>query len=562
MIRRLIFTLSLIFLSEVLVCQNIRVVSFRKLENDMSARVDAVKRDQNGDVCAIIKVVTTQSNFSFEGDGLGIVSAEQKVGEYWIYLPYGSKRLSIMHPQLGLLRDYIYPSPIERATVYELLITTGKVEIVVTEDDPGQFLVIIPEPADAIIFINDESVKSGEYQAKLNPGKYNYRVEAPLYHTEFGVVEIKDQKVDLKVHLKPAYGFLEVNTLPESDARIVIEGSNNIYFSPFKSSKMASGEYNIKVYKDMYKITSHKIVINDNENTVINVTMPPNYANVTVKAPSEAKILINNELKGKGTWQGRLNPALYTFSSSLDSHRDAIQHIELFAGEVKTIHLSPTPIFGNLDILTSPIGATVFINNKNYGNSPLTVKDLLIGEYDIQLVKQGYDIVKKRVSISSGNKNVINEKMNFSRSISTIQEQKPVEILIAENSSSNYSSKEIISAKVGNNFNLEKKLKKHTSMQFVWGLSTIISAGTGLYTMLKAEKLYNEYQNESFGSQIELVDKIETLDKIAPVAFGIAGFCSLNYFIQSVKKSIVKKNLKLKAAYIENSFGMMLTMNF
>ena len=41
----------------------ISVKSFRKLDNDMTARIDAPKKDQNGDVCAVIKVVTTQTGF-------------------------------------------------------------------------------------------------------------------------------------------------------------------------------------------------------------------------------------------------------------------------------------------------------------------------------------------------------------------------------------------------------------------------------------------------------------------------------------------------------------------
>lgn len=70
----------------------ISVKSFRKLENDMTASIDAPKNDQNGDVCAIIKVVTTQSGFAWEPDGLDIVATEHKESEYWLYVPYGAKR--------------------------------------------------------------------------------------------------------------------------------------------------------------------------------------------------------------------------------------------------------------------------------------------------------------------------------------------------------------------------------------------------------------------------------------------------------------------------------------
>lgn len=562
MMGRLILALSLLLLSDTIICQNISVKSFRKLENDLSARVHAAKRDQNGDVCAIIKIVTTQTNFDFEGDGHGVVDVAYKVGEIWLYVPYGVKRLTIKHPQLGVYRDYNYPLPIEKATTYELKLVTGRVETVVVEEDSGQFLVIIAEPSDAMIFIDDVFAKTGEYQAKHKPGKYRYRIEAPLFHPEVGIAEIRDQKIELRVSLKPAYGFLEVNTLPEIDARVIIEGDNNIYTSPYKSGKMKSGEYNVRVNKDMYQQTISKVVIKDNETTTLNVTMPPNFANVTVNAPVNAKIFINNELKGNGSWQGRLNPALYTFSSTLESHNEAVQNLDLKAGDVKTISLNPTPILGSIDIITTPIGASLFINGKSYGTTPVTVKDLLIGEYNIQLIKQGYDNINKMFTVLQGSKNVIEESMNVSRVVSAVQEQRAADNRAAGKVTQNKPPGGTSYESTLSNFDLRKKFKKHKTLQSAWGVSTLLSAGTGVYTMIKANKLYDDYQNASYGSQINIREEIESLDKITPVAFGVAGLCSLNYLIQSIKKSKVKKSLDIKAVYIDNGFGMMLTMNF
>ena len=62
----------------------ISVKSFEKRENDITARIEAPKKDQNGDLCAIIKVVTTQTGFVWDSDALGIISADYKTGEYWI----------------------------------------------------------------------------------------------------------------------------------------------------------------------------------------------------------------------------------------------------------------------------------------------------------------------------------------------------------------------------------------------------------------------------------------------------------------------------------------------
>lgn len=117
-----------LFLSGWLSAQQLSVKSFRKLENDLSARGSEGRTDQNGDKCAIIKIVTTETGFVFEPDALGMAGSVQKTGEVWLYVPYGAKRLTVNHPQLGVLRNYVYPKSIDQACVYELVLEAGWVE--------------------------------------------------------------------------------------------------------------------------------------------------------------------------------------------------------------------------------------------------------------------------------------------------------------------------------------------------------------------------------------------------------------------------------------------------
>ncbi|MBQ8225675.1 MAG: PEGA domain-containing protein [Bacteroides sp.] len=77
----------------------IAIVGFKRLENDVTARVRAPKRDQNGELCAIIKVVTKNKNLFFEPDALGITAREDQPGEIWLYVPYVALR-----PQFGFLK--------------------------------------------------------------------------------------------------------------------------------------------------------------------------------------------------------------------------------------------------------------------------------------------------------------------------------------------------------------------------------------------------------------------------------------------------------------------------
>mgnify|MGYP007068969618 CR=1 FL=1 len=86
--------ISLFFVATATKAQNkIQVTSFNRMETDVTARITAPQRDQNGEVCALIRIVTTEKDLMFEPDALGIVSRENKPGEIWLYIPRGARRI-------------------------------------------------------------------------------------------------------------------------------------------------------------------------------------------------------------------------------------------------------------------------------------------------------------------------------------------------------------------------------------------------------------------------------------------------------------------------------------
>jgi uncharacterized protein (TIGR02145 family) len=392
--------------------QTVAVKSFRKLESDQEARISFPKADQNGKKCAIIKVVTSQNGFVFDFGLIGnAIATEQKTGEIWVWVPAGARKVTISHQQLGVLREYLFDIDIEEATVYEMVLITGKVSTIVEEEITSQWLVINTEPADAMVYLNDQFVKKGMYQAKLKPGSYTYRIEAPLYHTEAGKIEIAGVKKELNVTLKPAFGYLSMSSGPEQGADVVVDGKSQPKTTPCKSEPLASGEHTVQIVKEMYQPLTQKVTVADGQTTPVNIILRPNFAEVSITAPSEASIYINNEKKGKGPWQGRLNAGIYSLEARLEKYRPVKQDIEVVAGDKRTVELQPIPIFGSLDVITTPAGATITIDGKTYGTTPNSVNKMLIGNYSVQLSKQGYSKVNKKITITEDQTIQINETL-------------------------------------------------------------------------------------------------------------------------------------------------------
>lgn len=97
--------------------QSFAVDTFRVLPNDVSAFI-APEFDLNDEACALIKVVAP-SEFAFSSP-LGIVKRKDEVGEIWLYLPKGSRMMTLKHPEWGVLRNYPFGRPLESRLTYEM----------------------------------------------------------------------------------------------------------------------------------------------------------------------------------------------------------------------------------------------------------------------------------------------------------------------------------------------------------------------------------------------------------------------------------------------------------
>lgn len=400
----ILFCLSLADLS----AQSISVKSFRLRETDLTAiAAGTMKRDQNNEVAALIKVVTTETGFRFDGGMLGIVGTKQQTGEIWVYVPQKARKISIYHPKMEPLIDYSYEIPIEAGRTYEMVLTTGKVTTIVQEDAGGQYVAMTVSPTNAEVYIDDVPVESsgGTLSKLLKYGKHTYRISAPLYEPEMGQFEITSQgRTDLQVSLRPAYGQLQITSQP-SGAQVYIDGDYKpAGTTPFTTERLPKGPHTLQFKLSSYKPLTEKVIVSGDGSVQSKaVTLAPNFAEVSVSVPGGAEIFINEESKGTGTWSGRLNTGMYTIEARKTSHYPTKRTVEVKAGENQKIDLqSPVPRYGSININTRPIGATVSVDGRELGESPNIFKEVLIGTHTLAVSKEGYATKTCTITVEEG----------------------------------------------------------------------------------------------------------------------------------------------------------------
>lgn len=122
------------------------VQSFKKLDWDLDARSNFPMLDQNNRKAALIKVVIPATGFDFDVGVMGVVGVKQEVGEIWVYVPEGVRKITIRHRNYGIIRDYEFSCPIESASVYELTLHIPRPKKTVIIKDSIVYVPTIVKP--------------------------------------------------------------------------------------------------------------------------------------------------------------------------------------------------------------------------------------------------------------------------------------------------------------------------------------------------------------------------------------------------------------------------------
>lgn len=170
--------------------QEMKVELFRPLVSCSDATsLEGSRRDQNGKVCALIKVVTTEKGFTFDNGALDVVDSQQKAGEIWVWIPQGSRNFTITHEDYTPIRGYEFEGYyIESGRCYELVLNTPKKQAPEVMTTPKCTLNIKSDIQGDSIFVNNDFVGLTPYSILLEAGDYAVKVKHEEYEQEKSVV--------------------------------------------------------------------------------------------------------------------------------------------------------------------------------------------------------------------------------------------------------------------------------------------------------------------------------------------------------------------------------------
>ena len=323
------------------------VTDFASDPFDLTARNDQYKKiDGSGSLYAIIKVSGDDlKEYNFNFGNMNHL-IEEHDGLLWIYVQKNAKRVTIRRNGYTPLLNHDLQTTIEEGKTYRMKLSA----------------------------------------------------QGPVVYTQMVMFQVQPADAKAVVMIRQEDSGSEESMLGMADASGVI------------AKNMPFGTYTYRAVAENYYSSEGRFTLNNQDETHREqVTLRPRFSQITFMVDGGAEIWVNGEKKGTGSWTGPLNAGVYSVECRQMNHRNSSQSVSVEENTPRTIALTPpTPIVGTLSVISSPVGATIKIDGKDYGTTPRNITKLLIGQHNLTLSLNGYGEKTETVEVKENETSEVN----------------------------------------------------------------------------------------------------------------------------------------------------------
>lgn len=324
----------------VLMGQQLTVLGFMEYTDDITARTQSGgRRDAQGNPCALVRVILVEPGATFASNDL-IEASDLNVNQYLVYMAEGATTLDVSLPGfLPLKVKFAELSPEVSALQRE----STYILTLATHNDGSnyQYLEIRVSPSDATLEVDHSiwEMRNGYAAKRVMLGNHDYRISAPNYHTEEGRIAVFDANNKTSKTFNLQPAFGKVNIFID-----VEENQLAFYLDDKKMSRDA----------------------------ITQQTLPSG----------------EHQLRIEG-----------------DGYKTYTETFVIIDGLITSLRpqLVPEYHYGSVAIESLPFGgATIQIDGKKIGTTPMVYNDLLVGQHLIRLSMAGFADKDTTITIKQG----------------------------------------------------------------------------------------------------------------------------------------------------------------
>lgn len=219
---------------------------------------------------------------------------------------------------------------------------------------------------------------------------------------------------------KPTHQYLTFQISPPNASLEVNDQSWNVEADGSAMQFVSFGTYRYKVKAPDYFAQEGTVTVDDPDNaSLVRVELKPNFATVTLTVDANAEIWVNGQKKGIRTWTGALGSGTYNMECKMANHETS-QSTQTITAKMdgQTISLpAPKPIYGSLNVESTPNFCKLYIDGKDMGTTPKYIPEILVGRHQVRLEKEGCVTLSKTITIEKGKPLMLKETLDTGRTV-------------------------------------------------------------------------------------------------------------------------------------------------
>ena len=209
------------------------------------------------------------------------------------------------------------------------------------------------------------------------------------------------QQTGLPTVVQKTYGTIDITTDPQG-ANILIDGVE-VGVTPKTIPNLETGPHNLILVYPGYERLQKRIMVEDEKTIPISELLVPKTGSLSILSdPIGATVYLDNFVKGQTPLDIPELPVKdYMIKLELKDYQMLERRVTVQYAENTTQKYTLDPLPGKLNIFTSPARATIIIGGERYtsSSSGIATIELPVGQYRIEISKDGYEPLEKQVSI-------------------------------------------------------------------------------------------------------------------------------------------------------------------
>ncbi|MCD4754306.1 MAG: PEGA domain-containing protein [Deltaproteobacteria bacterium] len=271
---------------------------------------------------------------------------------------------------------------------------------------PG--LKVVSEPSASTVFLDEKY--TGETPLSIRMwmgGKHIIKVTKEGRNDFEQIIEMQfGTTKEVNAELVPRLlGGLTVQSDPEG-ANVYLDGQMK-GVTPLRLDKVKKGAINLEIKKDHYSTVKRNLVVNPSlGETTVDIHLESLCGSLVVKSsPGGATVFVDGKEKGVTPLNlENVEKGLHIVKVVKHCFSVVEKKVDIIVSKKTDIDVRMESLCGSLVVKSSPGGATVFVDGKEKGVTPLRLDNVRKGNLNIKLIKKGFETESKIITVNPSKK--------------------------------------------------------------------------------------------------------------------------------------------------------------